>query len=189
MAVRKPPTINATQTADMAFIMLCFFLMVTTMGSEFGLIRQLPPWTDDSGEEQIRERNVFVVNVNQHNVIGVRGMPIDISQLREATKDFLYIGNTGDNFPEKEVREIPGIGNVNVNMGAVISLANQRGTSYRTYIQVQNELAAAINELRDEFSMQRFGIRFENLSEELQDAISRQIYPMAISEQDPREDF
>jgi len=189
MAVRKPPTINATQTADMAFILLCFFLMVTTMGSEFGLIRQLPPWTDSTVGDRINERNVFVVLVNQQNLLLVRNQIMDISSLRDATKDFFYLGNTAENYPEKEVREIPGIGNVNVNMGAVVSLANQRGTSYRVYIQVQNEIAAAINELRNEYSLQRFGSRFDDLSEELQTAISSQVYPMAISEQDPREDF
>jgi len=189
MAIKKAPALNGTQTADMAFIMVCFFMMVTTMGSEFGLIRMLPPWSDDTEGEQIRERNVFVVNVNQQNMLQARGQIMDIAHLREATKDFFYLGNTGDNHPEKEFRDVPGIGNVLVNSGAVVSLVNQRGTSYRVYIQVQNELAAAINELRSEFAMQRFGSRLEDLSEDLQDAINRLIYPMAISEADPREDI
>jgi len=189
MAVKKAPGLNGTQTADMAFIMLCFFMMVTTMGSEFGLIRMLPPWTDATDGDQIRERNVLVVNVNAHNMLQARGQIIDISELREATKDFFYLGNTADNYPEKEVREISGIGNVNVNSGAVVSLVNQRGTSYRMYIQVQNELAAAINELRDEFSLQRLGSKFDDLSEELQNVVSSQVYPMAISEADPRDDM
>jgi len=187
MAIRKPPTLSGTQTADMAFIMVCFFMMVTTMGSEFGMIRMLPPWTDATEGDKINERNVFVVNINSHNIVGVRGQPTDIGALREMTKNFFNLNNRDDSDPEKEQRDLPLLGPTWVNTGAVVSLQNDRGTSYRVYMQVQNELTAAIRELRDEFCMQRFGQVFDECTQEQQDVVSREVFPMAISEAEPRD--
>jgi len=187
MAIRKPQGLNATQTADMAFIMVCFFMMVTTMGSEFGMIRMLPPWTDSDKGDKINERNVFVVNINSHNIVGVRGQPTDISALREMAKNFFDLNNRGDNDPEKELKDLALLGEIWVNSGAVVSLQNDRGTSYKVYMQVQNELTAAIRELRDEFCIQRFGQKFDDCTQEQQDVVSKEIFPMAISEAEPRD--
>ena len=185
--IKKTPGINAASMADIAFIILIFFLMVTTMGSEFGMIRQLPPWTDTESEEQINERNVFVVNVNQHNQLQVKGQLTDISALREMTKDFFDLSKFGDNDPEKVQEELPLLGLTWINRTAVVSLQNDRGTSYRLYMQVQNELTAAIRELRDEFTMQRWGTLYEDSTAEQQDVVGRVIFPIAISEAEPRE--
>ena len=187
MAVKKPPQLNGTQTADMAFILVCFFMMVTTMGSEFGMIRQLPPWTDDTKGDKINERNVLLVFVNQHNNLMVRGEVIEISELRRKTKDFFDLSKMGENDPEKEEKELQILGNTVVNKGAVVSLQNDRGTSYKTYLQVQNELTAAIRELRDEFCMQRFGSRYDDSTAEQQEIVGKEIYPMSISEAEPRD--
>ena len=188
--IKKPPTLNAMQTADMAFIMLCFFMMVTTMGSEFGLIRQLPPWVDskptDKGDK-IKERNVLVVAINQHNNLLVNKEYMEMSGLKARTKEFFNINNVGDRFPEKEVVELPLLGAININVGALVSLQNDRSTTYKVYIQAQNELAAAINELRDEFCLQKFGNKFENCTQEQQDVVSNSVYKMAISEAEPRD--
>jgi hypothetical protein len=74
-----------------------------------------------------------------------------------------------------------------VNSGAVVSLQNDRGTSYKTYIQVQNELAAAIHELRDEFCIQQFGKKYDECTEDQQDIVGKNVYPMAISEAEPKD--
>jgi len=189
MAVKKTPGINAASMADIAFIILIFFLMVTTMGSEFGMVRMLPPWVDpnDETKDVINERNVFVVNVNQHNNLLVRGQYTDVRDLREMTKDFFDLSKMEEKDPEKEQRELPLLGNMWVNKGAVVSLQNDRGTSYKVYMQIQNELTAAIRELRDEFCLQRFGTVFDESTQEQQDVISKDIYPMAISEAEPRD--
>ena len=188
--LKKTPGINGSSMADVSFIILIFFLMVTTMGSEFGMIRQLPPWIEhnpnDEGDK-INRRNVFVVAINQHNNMLVQDQYRDVSDLRAMAKDFFYINNTGDNYPEKEVRDIPFIGNISVNRTAVVSLQNDRGTSYRIYMQAQNELTAAINELRDEFCMQRFGRKYDDCTQDQQEVVSRQVYPMAISEAEPKD--
>ena len=187
--LKKTPGINGSSMADVSFIILIFFLMVTTMGSEFGLIRQLPPWVEQNTTDgdRINRRNVFIVNINQHNNMMVQDQYRDISDLRAMAKDFFNINNTGDEFPEKETRELPLIGAVNVNKTAIVSLQNDRGTAYKIYIQAQNELTAAINELRDEFSLQRFGSKYEDCTEEQRDVIGKQVYPMAISEAEPKD--
>ncbi len=190
MAVsKKTPGINAASMADISFILLIFFLMVTTMGSDYGLIRQLPPMVDpkDQSTDKINERNVFVVNVNQNNNLMVEGAYLDISQLRAKTKEFYNIQTTGDNFPEKIQKELPLLGLMTVNKTAVVSLQNDRGTSYKTYIQVQNELAGAVHELRDEICIQRFGKKFDDCNEEQQNVISKDVYPMSISEAEPKD--
>ncbi|MDR1865417.1 MAG: biopolymer transporter ExbD [Bacteroidales bacterium] len=185
---KKTPGINAASMADISFILLIFFLMVTTMGTDFGLIRQLPPMAEDQkNEDKINERNVFVVNVNQHDNIMAEKSYINISELRGKAKEFFFIGNEGDEFPEKEVKELPLVGSIKVNKTAVVSLQNDRGTSYKAYIQVQNELAGAVHELRNEFCLQHFGKKFDDCSQEEQDTVGKQIYPMAISEAEPKD--
>ena len=186
--VKKAPQINAIQMADIAFIMLIFFMMVTTMGSEYGLIRMLPPWVPPDFEQadRINERNILQVNINSLDQMQVNKQIIDVSELRARTKEFFDIRNVGDNYPEKDHVDFPLVGSVYVNTTAVVSLQNDRATSYRLYIQAQNEISAAINELRDEFTRQRFGSSFEASTQEQQD-VATSIYRMAISEAEPRD--
>ena len=188
--VKKTPGINGSSMADISFILLIFFLMVTTMGSEFGLIRQLPPWEDsrpDDTGDKINKRNVLVVNINSQNAMLVNNEYTQMSQLRARAKEFFNVENSGENYPEKEVVNLPLVGAINVNKTALVSLQNDRSTAYKTYIQAQNELAAAVNELRDEFCMQRFGRKYEDCSAEQQDVVGNQIYKMAISEAEPKD--
>ena len=188
--VKKTPGINGSSMADISFILLIFFLMVTTMGSEFGLIRQLPPWVDsrpDDTGDKINKRNVLVVNINSQNAMLVNNEYTQMSQLRARAKEFFNVENSGENYPEKEVVNLPLVGAINVNKTALVSLQNDRSTAYKTYIQAQNELAAAVNELRDEFCMQRFGRKYEDCSAEQQDVVGNQIYKMAISEAEPKD--
>jgi len=187
--IKKTPGINGSSMADISFILFIFFLMVTTMGSEFAMIRQLPPWVEhnihDTGEK-INRRNVFVVGISMNNDMLIQNEYRSVAELRAMAKDFFNINNVGPEYPEKESREIPLVGTINVNRGAVVSLQNDRGTFYKTYIQAQNELTGAINELRDEFCMQHFGKKYEVCTEEQQDVVSKQVYPMAISEAEPK---
>lgn len=187
--IKKTPGINAASMADISFIILIFFLMVTTMGSEFGMIRQLPPWVapEDQTNEKVNERNVFVVSVNQHNNLMVENEYREITDLREMCKDFFRLSNSGDNFPVKTEKELDLIGLTTVNESAVVSLINDRGTSYKIYMQVQNELTAAVRELRDEFCAQKFGNKFEECTEAQRKVVETSIYPMNISEAEPKD--
>ncbi|MDR2039048.1 MAG: biopolymer transporter ExbD [Bacteroidales bacterium] len=185
--LKKTPGINGSSMADISFILLIFFLMVTTMGTDFGLIRQLPPMTDQKNEDEINKRNVFVVSVNANDNLLVKDQYTQVTELREMAKDFFNVNNTGDGYPEKIQKEVPLLGTVTVNKTAVVSLQNDRATSYKIYIQVQNELAGAIHELRNEYSLQKFGKEFDECTQEEQDAISKNVYPMAISEAEPKD--
>ncbi len=185
---RMTPEINAGSMADIAFLLLIFFLVTTTMDVDTGITRMLPPPIDPAAPEPppVRERNVFVVLVDRNDRLLVEGQPGRIEDLRRQTKEFLENPANDPTMPEKVTRDIEHLGEVEVSRG-VISLQNDRGTSYEMYIAVQNELTAAINELRDELSRERFGRRFRDLTDEdLVNAI-RQAVPMAISEAEPKD--
>ena len=149
MARRSAPEVNAGSMADIAFLLLIFFLVTTTIETDSGLNRKLPPMEAIIDPPIIKERNIFTVVVNKNNDLLVEEKPMQIDELREAAVTFLDNGggkgedacsfcqgerdpNSSDN-PEK----------------AVISLKNDRETDYKVYIAVQNELVAAYNILRN----------------------------------------
>lgn len=183
---KKIPEIPAASLADIAFMLLIFFLVTTTMDVDSGLRRKLPQWVEQEPENtpEINERNVFVVLVNKNNDLLVEGDYEQIENLRERAKEFLANPYNAENLPEKEPMELPYFGQVMVTKG-VISLRNDFDTQYGVYLAVQNELVAAINELRDELAKQQFGKAYEDLDDDKQDAI-RKIYPQKISEAEPK---
>lgn len=184
---RKIPEIPAASLADIAFMLLIFFLVTTMMDVDSGLERRLPQWVDPEqleDDQQIKERNVFVVLVNRNNQLLVEGEYADIDNLRERAKEFMANPYNEEDLPEKEPQQIPYFGETMVTKG-VISLRNDLDTQYGTYIAVQNELVAAINELRDELARERFGKSYEDLDRDQQNAI-RDIYPSRISEAEPK---
>ncbi len=183
---RKVPEIAATSLADIAFMLLIFFLVTTTMDVDSGLERRLPQWQEEKIEDdtQIKERNVFVVLVNRNNDLLVENEYARIEDLRERAKLFMANPYNEENLPEKEIKEVPFFGSVEVTKG-VISLRNDLDTKYGTYIAVQNELVAAINELREELAKAKFKKSYSNLQKDEQKAI-RTIYPSRISEAEPK---
>jgi biopolymer transport protein ExbD len=179
---KKMPEVPAASLADIAFMLLIFFLVTTTMDVDSGLERRLPQWVEEQLDEEVdvKERNVFVVLVNRNNDLLVENEWTNISELREKAKEFMANPADDESLPEKEPKEIPFFGEVMVTKG-VISLSNDLDTKYGTYIAVQNELVAAINELRDELAKSKFQKSFSELEQEQQDAI-RDIFPSRISE-------
>jgi biopolymer transport protein ExbD len=185
MARRASPEINAGSMADIAFLLLIFFLVTTTMDIDTGLTRRLPPPIEDPEDILIRQRNILNVLVNMNDRLLVDGKPGDIATLKDVAKDFMTPRYPDDpNYPEAKLKEIDGLGEIYTSEG-VISLKNDRGTSYDMYIRVQNELARAFNELKDELSMERFGVRFRNLTDETQIKAINEAVPMRISEAEP----
>ncbi|TNF40720.1 MAG: biopolymer transporter ExbD [Bacteroidetes bacterium] len=184
---KKMPEVPAASLADIAFMLLIFFLVTTTMDVDSGLERRLPQWVEEKQDEEVdvKERNVFVVLVNRNNDLLVENEWTDISELREKAKEFMANPADDESLPEKEPKEIPFFGEVMVTKG-VISLSNDLDTKYGTYIAVQNELVAAINELRDELAKSKFQKSYNDLEREQQDAI-RDIYPSRISEAEPKQ--
>jgi len=187
MPRRPGGTFNAASTADIAFLLLIFFLVTTTMNVDTGLARKLPPMVQGdapSTDNQIKERNVFVVLINANDQLMVEGKPMDVSKLRVEAKEFIANPSNKENLPEKAMKDIPFFGQMDVSKG-IISLQNDRGTSYEMYIKVQNELAAAYNELRNELAQRKFGKKYDDLITEQSDAIA-DIYPQIISEAEPK---
>ena len=188
MAKKSIPGLNTSSTADIAFLLLCYFLMTTTMGSQTGLSRRLPPMPDEkqkTQDQKVNRRNIIIVKINSQDRLLAGTEPMDVSQLKDKIKIFLTNPTDDPSLPEKEVQEIEGLGNRQVSKG-VISLQNDRGTSYQAYIAVQNELVKAVNELRDEASMAEFGKKFMQLDEDHQGMIKKLI-PSYISEAEPKD--
>lgn len=184
--------INASSMADIAFLLLIFFLVTTTIDQDKGILHGLPPWSDEPPPDiQLRERNVLEILVNSNNQLLVEQEYITIDKLREVTKT--HITNEGrlENFSVSP-------------QDAIVSLKNDRGTSYDTYLQVQNELKAAYSEVRDGMALRLSNgaltyKEIETCSDKSNNRVSeaqrnqcdawkkeiRDYYPMKISEAEP----
>lgn len=236
MARRELSEINAGSMADIAFLLLIFFLVTTTMDTDKGILRILPPPIneDDPTPPEVREKNVYVVLVNANDQLLVEGEPMRIENLKDGAITFLT--NSGvfadqyndPDLPERTwirreeclekiqeantvLRNDPGneiakssldkweenlmaidlLGEFKaLPSSALISLQNDNGTSYDMYIQVQNELQSAVNQLRDELSLERFGVPYDQLNPLKDDKeriiAIRQVYPQRISEAEPK---
>ncbi|TXC78956.1 ExbD/TolR family protein [Luteibaculum oceani] len=230
---RETPEINAGSMADIAFLLLIFFLVTTTMDQDTGILRLLPPPLDEEVEDPpiVKEKNVYEVLVNANDQLLVEGELMAISNLKDGAIEFLTNPTNSDKLPQKEritkalcnqqiaqiksfiaqapdrkdlkkdlekwenklqtveligeYRELPG--------SAIISLQNDNGTSYDMYIQVQNELQSAVNQLRDELSMEKFGKPYSELDanggddEKAKILAIRAVYPQRISEAEPKD--
>ena len=190
---RSAPSINSSSSADLAFTLLIFFLVVTSMDTDEGLTRLLPRWTEEQTDMEIRKRNILNVLVNANNQLMVGDAYPDVKNLRQIAKDFItasgdYAGERGPELhavnPEKNPELAKYFGqDVKTTKQHVISLQSDYGTSYEMYIKVQNELVAAYNELRQELAKDKFGKAYseEELDENQIKAI-KDYYPMNISE-------
>ena len=192
---RKTPDINAGSQADIAFLLLIFFLVATTMNTDTGLARMLPPLPPEDQKQEdvkVKERNLFLVLVSgsgnimagtstQQEVIGLR-------QLKDKAKEFILKPMDDENLAEQgdtENQLADGGKWVYPEIQGVISLQTTRDTNYQSYIMVQNELTRAFNEVRDEVAVRKFGAKFSELNADERDAVSKAV-PMKISEAEPR---
>ena len=160
MAKRSAPEVNAGSMADIAFLLLIFFLVTTTITTDTGLNRKLPPIDDENVEPPIiREKNIFKVLISGRDELLVEGERMELKDLRKATVDFLDNGGgVGSDGKACDYCK----GNKDSNSSdhpdkAIISLKNERETKYATYISVQNELVAAYNQLRDRRATELYG--------------------------------
>ena len=192
---RKVQEINAGSMADIAFLLLIFFLVATTMNTDTGLVRMLPPMPPEDQKQEdikVKERNLFLVLISGSGNI-MAGNPgkqeiIDLRQLKEKAKEFILNPMDSEDLPEKTDKEIEladGSKWVYPESQGVISLQTTRDTNYQSYIMVQNELTRAFNEVRDDVAMRKFGAKFSELPEEQRNAVSKAV-PQKISEAEPR---
>ena len=185
---KSTPALNTTSSADIAFLLLIFFLVSTTMDVDKGIQRRLPPMPDENQKQQdvkVNRRNIVVVRINSQDRILAGGTPMDVTQVKDKIKEFIINPANSESLPEKEMKDIEGFGQCAVSKG-VVSLQNDRGTSYSAYLRVQNEIVKAFNEIRDEFAMANYGSKYADLDEEKQ-KIVREAVPQSISEAEPKD--
>lgn len=186
---RKVPGINGSSTADIAFILLIFFLITTSMDTDKGLKRRLPPLVpkeEQQNDIEINERNIMQLLVNRRDQIaiqrGTQTVHVNLSELKNKVKEFIVNPKNDPLLPEREVREIPGLGTREVTIQSyAVSLKNEVETSYQMYISVQNELLKAYNEVWNEMAIKEFGRPYKELPTDKQKMVI-DMYPMHISE-------
>ncbi|MDR2292733.1 MAG: biopolymer transporter ExbD [Prevotellaceae bacterium] len=184
---KEMPELNGAGMSDISFLLLCFFLMTSSMDQSMGIHRVLPPIPppDQKIENQIKGHNVLQVLVDGQDRLSVNAKVMDLSDLKDAAKEFILNPTNDPSKSTKKDEEIPGVGMYKVSE-AVISLQNVRSTSYEAYLRVQDELTKAYNELRDEAAREIFGRKFADLDNAQRDAITK-IYRQRISESPPKD--
>ena len=198
---RSSPEVNAGSMADIAFLLLIFFLVTTTIETDSGINRKLPPMQDEEVEPPIiKEKNIFQVIVNRNNQLLVEDELMELGDLRQAAVEFL---DNGGGVGEEACTYCQGAGNPASSdnpIKAVIMLVNDRNTEYGTYIAVQNELVAAYNQLRDREAQRLFGRPFTRMEADFNDpnyngdkeALKerleqiRDMWPQKLSEAEPK---
>ncbi len=188
---RQIKEINASSMADIAFLLLIFFLVATTMNVDTGITRVLPPIPPEEQQSEdlkVKERNLLPIFVNAYDQIMVAGVPMPIFNVTDAVKRFVINVSEDPNLPEKKSTDIEmpdgSTWTYPVSEG-VVSLLSDTRTSYDVYIQVQNELTRAFNEMRDDVARQKFGRAYSEIAKEEQDAVNDAV-PLKISESEPR---
>jgi hypothetical protein len=203
MAKRSAPEVNAGSMADIAFLLLIFFLVTTTIETDSGLNRKLPPMEDQVDPPIIREKNIFTVVVNKNDQLLVEEKLTDIKDLRSLAVAFLDNGGgVGDEACDYCQGERDEASSDNPDK-AIISLKNNRETSYKVYIAIQNELVAAYNELRNREFLRLYpnvGLNFVDAQKKYDDPrtsadateelkpkldVVKKMYPQKLSEAEP----
>ena len=201
MAKRAAPEVNAGSMADIAFLLLIFFLVTTTIETDRGISRKLPPIPEENIEPPIiKQKNIFTVIVNRDNKLLVEDELMQLQDLRQAAVEFL---DNGGGVGEEACDYCQGPRDPNSSDNpekAIISLVNDRKTEYRTYISVQNELVAAYNQLRNREAQRLYGADFLEMEQKYNDPnfrgdketlkeridIVQQMYPQKLSEAEPK---
>ena len=184
---KKVPDLNAGSMADISFLLLVFFLVTTTMDTDTGITRRLPPPIENPEMDvKVKERNIMNVMINKYDKLLVNGKPGDVATLKDATKEFITPRPNDEKAPEVEMKNIELIGDIMLNKG-VVSLKNDRGTSYAMYISVQNELARAFNEMKDEMSLKYFNQHYADLTDKDKIEAINKAVPVRVSEAEPEE--
>lgn len=158
------PQLNTTSTADISFMLLTFFLMTTSMDSDKGLPRQLPPMPDEKQEQaqEVKKKDVMNVYLHEDNSLTVDEQPVKIAALKAKVETF--VAHSKDH---------------------IISIQADRKANYETYFAMQNEIMLAYSDLRNSYSKKKYGKRFSELTPEQSEVVKAQ-YPQRISEAEPQ---
>lgn len=171
---RESGEIDGSSLADIAFLLLIFFLVVTTIDVDTGIGLVLPPMPDEETEPPpVRERNLLNILVNAQGMVLLDEEPTDVSMVRERVKEF--VDNPTNN---PDLSESPD--------DAIVSIKTDRRTPYNIYIDMLDEVMGAYQELRNAASMERFGVPFNDLEQNSEQREEIQnMYPKKISIAEP----
>lgn len=186
---RKMPGLNTSSTADISFMLLIFFLVTTSMDTDQGLARTLPKPPEDDQKDielKVKERNILNIRINKDNYLLIGDDYATLADVKERAKEFIKNEDNKPNLPELKPHKVKELGKTfMVTENHVISVQTDRGTDYGVYFAVQDALVSAYNEIRDEFSKQEFGYKYDQLDAD-QQKIVRDVYPQKISEAEPK---
>lgn len=181
---RNIPEINATSTADMAFMLLVFFLLTTSMEKEKVISRILPPANDSvmaSKPVQVKKRNLLEIKIEASGEIFCNGEAVAMNDLKQTVKLFIENPENSLSLPEKHLRNIPLLGDVAVTDGHVIAIRYDEKADYHSYFEVQNRVINAYRELREELCHKAFHCEYKDADTDEKEAL-RAYYPQRISE-------
>ena len=186
MSKRAAPEINAGSMADIAFLLLIFFLVTTTMDVDTGITRILPPPVKNKNAKvDVKERNVLKILINNHDFMLVNGEPTTINGLADKIVDFMSIHPNNKAYPQVKEEYVPELGKKVLMTKGLVSLKNDRGTSYNMYIQVQNAIAKAFNEMKNQASLKYYGVKFDQLLDNKKIKAINKLVPIRVSEAEP----
>ena len=205
MARRENSEINAGSMADIAFLLLIFFLVTTTMDVDSGIARKLPEKSppDQQNDVIVKEKNVFDITVNRNNQILIEGEKyVKVNEIRPLVLEFIDngggVGNAVDGKEGQPCDYCEGAKEPSSSdhpSKAVISLQSDRGTMYGMYISIQNEIEGAYTELRNRLGLKLYGRSYDALVKDYDDNASESLkakidnlkekYPQIISEPEP----
>jgi biopolymer transport protein ExbD len=187
---RKTPQINSSSMADIAFLLLIFFLITSSFDSMTGIYRKMPPFQADEvlkKKQNIEKRNLLSIIIDKNNTIMYENQVLTISELKDVCKMFISNPDDLDFLPQKELVELEETGTFPVSRKHNISIEISRKANYQTYIMVLNAIISVYNELRDETAYSIFQQSFSSLTQVRQSAIL-EIYPQHISEKELEEE-
>lgn len=183
---RKVPLLNTTSTADISFMLLVFFLVTSSMDTDKGLPRQLPPPQDETKTQElmVKERNLMQVALDENDQLTIDGKTASLGELTRHTIEF--VANVKDDalMPEKSVREVNFFGRCAVSDRHVIAIQVSRQTSYEAYFHMQNAIVAGYTQLRNQLARKHFHHPYMRCTAAERDAINM-VYPQRISEDKP----
>lgn len=180
---RETPGLNTTSTADISFMLLIFFLVTSSMDTDWGLPRQLPPPENDAKQEEVivKQRNALSLQLDAQGHLTCNKEPIDVSELTQRVETFIDNADGDASLPEKSVREVNLLGRCRVSDRHVIIIDVDRSATYDAYFQMQNAIVVAYAHLRDRLAQERFGCDYAHCNAEQRDAVAM-VYPQRISE-------
>lgn len=208
MAKRNIPEVNAGSMADIAFLLLIFFLVTTTIEQDNGITRKLPRWEEEPQTEPvvIKEKNIFKVIVNKNDQMLVEDEIMELKDLRQAAIDFIDNGG-GKSEKGESCDYCKGARSAESSdhpSKAIIALQNERETKYATFVSIQNELGAAYTFLRNREAKRLYGeantytemnrifkdpkVKDAALKDKLEERLNKlkDMYPQIISEAEPK---